>query len=94
MKIIFTLIFIIIFSIPYKAQIKSMSEKEISQNQNHWFSLTTEQTGLEMSKKEVNRYSDLVSNQNKTSFNKSPYMLYFIESGNEVPVVSKNEVLF
>jgi len=68
MKIIFTLIFIIIFSIPYKAQIKSMSEKEISQNQNHWFSLTTEQTGLEMSKKEVNRYSDLVSNQNKTSF--------------------------
>ena len=71
MKIIFALIFIIIFSTPYQAQIKSVFEKEISQNQNSWFNLTTEQTGPEISKKEVNRYSDLVSN---------PYRILFLDT--------------
>ena len=67
MKIIYSLVCIIMFSTLNEAQIKSMFEKEISLNRNSWFSPPTEQSGREISKREVSRYSDLVSNPYRTS---------------------------
>lgn len=61
MKIVYALGFFVLFSTLYQAQFKPVFEKKIYLNQNAWLS---RQTSLN----EINRYSDLVANPNKTSF--------------------------
>jgi len=61
MKIVYTLVFFVLFSTLYQAQFKPAFDKKISLNQNTWLS-------RQISKSEINRYSDLASNPNKTSF--------------------------
>ncbi len=63
MKIIFALFFVIMFSTPHEAQVQSVFEKNFSLNQ----TVSLGQKGWEISKREVNRYSDLVINPYRTS---------------------------
>ncbi len=61
MKIIYALVMWVLFSTLYQAQFKPVFEKKILLNQNTWLS-------RQISKNEVNRYSDLIPNPNETLF--------------------------
>ncbi|MFA4924134.1 MAG: DUF3943 domain-containing protein, partial [Ignavibacteriaceae bacterium] len=61
MKIVYTLVFFVLFSTLNQAQFKPVFDKKKLQNQNTWLSRPT-------SNNEINRYSDLVLNLKKTSF--------------------------
>jgi len=61
MKNVYLLFFLFLVSISLQAQFKPVFDKKISINQNISF-------GRQMSINEINRYSDLVPNPNKTSF--------------------------
>ena len=61
MKIVCIVAFVFLFSTLLQAQFKPALENKIFLNQNTWLS-------RQMSMNELNRYSDLVSNPNETSF--------------------------
>ncbi|MCK9212166.1 MAG: hypothetical protein M0P61_15105, partial [Ignavibacteriaceae bacterium] len=61
MKIVYVFVFFVLFSTLNQAQFKPVFDKKTLLNQNTWLSRP-------ISNNEINRYSDLVHNTNKTSF--------------------------
>lgn len=67
-KNIYFLFTLFLIPILLHAQFKPAYERKILLNQNAWLSLPAGQAGRQISKSEINRYSDLVLNPNKVSF--------------------------
>ncbi len=68
MKLVYTLVFMILFSTLHQAQFKSSFKNKMFLNQNSWLNLLAGQAGQQISMNGINRYSDLVSSSNRISF--------------------------